>query len=133
MLSVWRNMIVDIPTAFFFSLMFPSSTQSDLKSLKWTLPLRNQDESTMELRKWINTRVLWYYTTKTGFFNMDFMKWMKIGFLTAQMDSEFHFLERLFTVNIFDIWRKDGTLLTDDSLYAWIFQFDLYEYDLVEC
>lgn len=28
-----------------------------------------------------------------------------IGFLTAQMDSEFHFLET-FVINIFDIWEK---------------------------
>lgn len=29
-----------------------------------------------------------------------------IGFLTAQMDSEFHFLETFCIANIFDIWRK---------------------------
>ena len=44
-----------------------------------------------------------------------------IGFLTAQMDSKFDFLETFCIIRIFlTFGEKDGTL-TDDSLYAWNF------------
>lgn len=44
MFSVSRNKIIGIPTAFFSFNVFIKHPVS-LKSLKWTLPLRNQDGS----------------------------------------------------------------------------------------
>lgn len=60
-----------------------------------------------------------------------------IGFLPNTMDSGFDFLKTfciIKTSTFLTFGEERWHVNTDDSLYAWNFlQFDLYEYDLVEC